>query len=126
MVSVKMYPAGADSSCVLSMKNGHPYLLKALFWRAMKDIAQKATLVSGHTWSELKDMIENRAYEPQPQIYSVKTVAVPETPKVLLSATPRTRHFIPGEVRRRITEWFERLHPSANPIEVVFLVLLNL
>ena len=67
-----------------------------------------ATLVSGHTWNELEG---SRTYEPQPQIHSVKTVAVPETPKVLLSATPRTRHFIPGEVRRKIIDWFEHLHP---------------
>ena len=81
----------------------------------MRDMAQKATLVSGHAWDELRDMIGNRTYEPQPQIYSAKTVAVPETPKVLLRATPRTRHFIPGEVRRKIIDWFEHLHPSANP-----------
>ena len=109
-----MYPAGADSSFVLSMKNGLPYLSKELFWRAMKDIARKATLVSGHTWSELKNMIDNRTYEPQPQIYSVKTVAVLETPKVLLSATPRTQHFLPSNVRKQIVEWLEHFHPPAN------------
>ena len=54
----KVYPAGADSSFVLSMKNGLPYLSKELFWRAMKDIAWKATLVSRHTWNELKDMMD--------------------------------------------------------------------
>ena len=53
----KVYPAGADSSFVLSMKNGLPYLSKELFWRAMRDMARKAILVSGHTWSELKSMI---------------------------------------------------------------------
>ena len=114
-MKTRCIPAGADSSFMLSMKNGLPYLSKELFWRAMKDKARKATLVSGHTWSELKSMIDNRPYEPQPQIYSVKTVAVLETPKVLFSATPRTRHFFPGKLRRRIIEWFEQLHPSANP-----------
>ena len=79
----KVYLAGADSSFVLSMKNGLPYLSKDLFWRAMRDIARRATLVSGHAWSALKDMIDNRTYEPQPQIYSVKTVAVLETPAVI-------------------------------------------
>ena len=34
---------------------------------------------------------------------------------MLFSATPRTCHFLPGEVRRKIIEWFEHLHPSANP-----------
>ena len=111
----KVYPAGADSSFVFSMKNGLPCLSKELFWRAMEDIATKATLISGRTWSELKDMVNNRVYEPQPQVYSVKTVAVPETPKVLLSATPRTQHFIPNNVRKQIVEWFEHFHPPANP-----------
>ena len=54
----KVYPAGADSSFVLSMKNGLPYLSKELFWRARQDVALKATLVSGHTWSELRNMLE--------------------------------------------------------------------
>ena len=111
----KVYLAGADKSFVLSMKNGLPYLSKELFWRAMEDIAGKAKLISGHKWSELKDMIDNRTYEPQPQVYSVKTVAVPETPKVLLSETPRTHHFIPTTVRKRIVEWFEHFHPAPNP-----------
>ena len=63
------------------MKNGRPYLSKELFWRAMKDIAGKAQLISGHKWYELKDMLDNQSYEPQPQIYSVKTVAIPDVPK---------------------------------------------
>ena len=68
-------------------------------------------------------MIDDRTYEPHPQIYSVKTVAVPEPPKVLLSATPRARHFIPGEVRRKIGLSTFILLPI--PIEVVFQVLPN-
>ena len=56
----KVYPAGADKSYVLSMKNGLPYLSKELFWMAMEDIARKATLISGHKWEELKEMIDNR------------------------------------------------------------------
>ena len=99
----KVYPAGAKTSFVLNMKNGLPYLSKELFWRAMEDIARKAKLISGHKWSELKNMLDNRRYEPQPQVYAVKTVAIPETPpKVVLSETPRTQPFIPTDVRRKI------------------------
>ena len=76
-----VYLAGADSPFVLSMKNGLPYLSKELFWKAMEDIAGKAKLISGHKWSELKDMIDNRTYEPQPQVYSINTVAVPKHPR---------------------------------------------
>ena len=50
----KVCPAGGKRSFVLSMKNGLPYLSKELFWKAMKDIAKHAVLVSGHSWSELK------------------------------------------------------------------------
>ena len=81
----------------------------------MEDIAGKAKLISGHKWSELKNMLDNRNYEPQPQVYAVKAVAVPDTPKVALSETPRTQHFVPTNVRKRIVEWFEHFHPNPNP-----------
>ena len=110
----KVYPAGAEKSYVLSMKNGLPYLSKELFWMAMKDIASKATLLSGHTWDELKQMIDNRTYEPQPQICSVKTVAVLEPPNVVFTAVPHTHHFSPKDVGKNITEWFEHFHPTPN------------
>ena len=64
----RVYTGGTDQSYELSIKNGLPYLSKELFWRAMKDIARKAKLVSGHERSELKAMLNNRTYEPQPQI----------------------------------------------------------
>ena len=79
----KVYPAGADKSFVLNMKNGLPYLSKELFWRAMEDIAGKAKRISGHKWNELKDMIDNRAH-----------------------------HFVPTTVRKRIVEWLEHFHPA--------------
>ena len=109
-----MYPAGADKSYVLNMRNGLPYLSKELFWRAMADIADKATLLSGHTWDELKEMIDNQSYEPQPQIYSVKTVAIPEPPNVVFTTTPNTHDFRPSDVRKKIIEWFEHFHPTPN------------
>ena len=110
----KVYPARADKSYVLSMKNGLPYLSKELFWMAMKDIADKATLLSGRTWDELKEMIDNRTYEPQPQVNSVKTVAVPEPPNVVFTTVPHTHHFRPNNVRKEIIEWFENFHPAPN------------
>ena len=110
----KVYPAGADKSYVLSMKNGLPYLSKELFWMAMEDIARKATLISGHTWDELKEMIDNRTYEPQPQIHSVKTVAIPEPPNVVFTTVPHAQHFRPTDVRKKIFEWFEHFHPAPN------------
>ena len=69
----RVTPAGSTKSYVLNMRNGLPYLSKELFWLAMEDISKRAELRQGHSWKELKDMIENRAHEPHPQIYSVKT-----------------------------------------------------
>ena len=96
------------------MKNGLPYLSKELFWMAMKDIARQATLLSGHIWDELKEMIDNQTHEPQPQIYSVKTVAVPQPPNVVFTTVPHTHHFRPHDVRKEIIEWFEHFHPTPN------------
>ena len=109
-----VYPAGAEKSYVLSVKNGLPYLSKELFWMAMQDIAEKATLISGHTWDELKEMIDNQIYEPQPQIYSVKTVAVPEPSNVVFTTVSPTHHFSPKEVRKNIIDWYEHFHPTPN------------
>ena len=81
---------------------------------AMEDIAKKARLVSGHKWNELKEMIDNRTYEPQPHIYSVKTVAIPEAPNVVFTTTPRTHYFAPSDVRKRIIDWFAHFHPAPN------------
>ena len=105
---------GSVQSYELSIKNGLPYLSKELFWRAMKDTAKKAKLISGHEWSELKTMLDNQTHEPQPQIYAVKTIAVSETPDVVLTWIPHTQHFKPSSVKKQIVEWFERFHPAPN------------
>ena len=83
-----MYPAGAKKSFVLNMKNGLPYLSRELFWLAMNDVARNAKRISGHTLDELQEMLDTMAHEPQPQIYSVKTVAVPEPSKVVFTTVP--------------------------------------
>ena len=57
---------------------------------------------------------------------------MPETPigpMVLISLVARTEDFEPWKIRVKVIEWFEHLHPSANPIgpiEVVFLEQPNL
>ena len=48
----------------------------------MHDIARKTTRISGHTMDDLQDMLATMAREPQPQIYSIKTIAIPEPSKV--------------------------------------------
>ena len=96
------------------MKNGLPYLSRELFWLAMKDIARKAKLLSGHTLDELQEMLDTMTYEPQPQIYSVKTVAVPEPTNVVFTTVPHTMHFKSNDVRREIISWFEHFRPTPN------------
>ena len=59
-------------------------------------------------------MLDNHAREPHPQIYSVKSVDIPELPGVVFTTVPRTQHFVPSEVRKNITKMFEYLKPSPN------------
>ena len=93
-----VYPPGSGSH-QLAVKNGLPYLSKELFWLAMPDISTHANLVSRHSWTELRDMIDAQVQEPQPQIYSVKTVTVPKTPMAALSQVSSTEHFKPWKAR---------------------------
>ena len=69
---------------------------------AMEDISKRAELIAEHSWKDLKEMIDNRTREPQPQIYSVKTVAVPDLPEVVFTMVPHTQHFVPSEARKNI------------------------
>ena len=59
-------------------------------------------------------MLDSNAHEPHPQVYSVKSVEIPEPPEVVFTAVPRTQHFKPSEVRKSITTMFEYLKPSPN------------
>ena len=34
---------------------------------------------------------------------------------VLISLVARTKHFEPWKIRAKVIEWFDHLHPSANP-----------
>ena len=71
-------------------------------------------MLSGHTLDELQEMLDTMTYEPQPQIYSVKTVAVPEPSNVVFTTVPHTQHFKPNDVRKEIIAWFEHFHPTPN------------
>ena len=110
----RVTPAGSTKSYVLNMRNGLPYLSKELFWLAMEDVSKRAELITGHPWRELNEMLENCTHEPNPQIYSVKTVEVPKPPEVVFTMVPRTQHFVPTEVRRNIMAMFDRLRATPN------------
>ena len=109
-----MTPAGSTKSYVLNIRNGLPYLSKELFWLAMDHMSRRAELIKGHSWGELKTMMEKRAREPHPQIYSVKSVDIPEPPNVVFTTVPRTQHFVPSDVRKVIMKRFEDLKPTSN------------
>ena len=99
----------------LAMKNGLPYLSKELFWKAMQDISTQDRLISGHSWTELRDMIEEQVQESQPQIYSVKAVKASTIPPVVFSRLAPTDHFSPKKARRPVMTLFDQLHPTPNP-----------
>ena len=90
----RVTPAGSSKSYVLSIRNGLPYLSKELFWLAMDHMSRRAQLVKGHSWEELKEMLDSHACEQHPQIYSVKSVDIPELPDVVFTRVPRTQHFV--------------------------------
>ena len=110
----RVTPAGLSASYVLNMRKGLPYLSKDLFWLAMEQISKRATLKQGHSWRDLKYMIDNRPHEPHPQIYSVKTVEVPKPPEVVFTMVPRTQYFVPLDTRRDLMALFDNLRPAPN------------
>ena len=110
----RVTPAGSTKSYVLNMRNGLPYLSKELFWLAMEDVSKRAELLAGHSWRELKEMLDNCTHETHPQIYSVKTVEVLKPPEVVFTMVPRTQHFVPTEVRKNIMAMFDRLRATPN------------
>ena len=81
----------------------------------MEDISTQATLISGHSWTELRDMIKAQVQEAQPQIYSVKAMTVPIVPLVEFSRIVPMDHFCPGKVKRAVIALFDQLHPAPNP-----------
>ena len=95
-------------------KNGLPDLSRELFWMGMHDIARKARRISGHTLDDLPEMLYTMAREPKPQIYAVKTIAVPEPSNVVFTKVPHNMHFKPSDVRKEIVKWFEHFHPAPN------------
>ena len=71
-------PSCRGSPKTLAMKNWTAIsvqgpLTKGLFWEAMQNISSQTTLVAGHPWPELKDMIHE-----QMQTENLMAHAVPE------------------------------------------------
>ena len=86
---VELYTAKCrESPKTLAMKNGWPYMSKDLFWEAMEDIASQTTLVTGHPWSELKEMIREQVQKTYPMIHAVQEVVPAPAPPIQVSFQP--------------------------------------
>ena len=57
LTTVASWAVIAKSVGTLPIKNGLLYLSKDRFWDAMQDISAQNTLVTGHPWPELKELI---------------------------------------------------------------------
>ena len=67
------------------MKNGLPDLSKELFWQAMEDIASQTSLVSGHPWLELREMIHEQVQTTSSRIHAAHAVVPTPTPPIQVS-----------------------------------------
>ena len=54
------------------MKNGLLYLSTDLFWEAMQDISTQTTLVTGHPWPELKELIHEQTQKSSLMVHAVR------------------------------------------------------
>ena len=107
-----MYTSTRGDPKSLAMKNGLPYLSKELFWMAMQDISANTTLVSGHPWPKLREMIHEQVQKTRPQIYAVGAVMPTSTPPVHLSHLGKSAHFNPHKARQKIIRLFEENQPK--------------
>ena len=71
-------PRSRGSPKSLAIKNGFPYLSKDLFWEAMQDISAQTTLVSGHPWPELKELIHEQMQKSSLMVHAVQEMLLTE------------------------------------------------
>ena len=111
---VEVYTSTRGSPKTLSMKNGLPYLSKDLFWQAMEDIAGQTTLVSGHPWPELRDMIHEQVERTSPEIHAVHAVVPTPAPSIQVSYPGKSVSVNPHRARHEITRLFDDNQPKPN------------
>ena len=81
----------------------------------MQVISKNTTLVSGHPWLELRDLIEKQVQRTPPQIDSVKEVVLTQIPPVKIRHLGSSDHFKPNKARQEVMRLFEVHHPPTNP-----------
>ena len=99
------------------MKNGLPYLSKDLFWEAMEDIASQTTLVTGHPWPELKEMIHEQVQKTYPMLHAVQDVVPTPAPsiQVAIQVGQRVLHHI--KRRTRSCRYLMPINPNQIQID---------
>ena len=111
---ILVYTSTRGDPRTLSMKNGLPYLSKELVWQAMEAIASKTTLVSGHPWPELREMIHEQVQRTRPKIHAVHEVVPTPTPPVQVSSPKKSVRFDPNQARQEIMRLVEENQPRPN------------
>ena len=96
------------------MKNGLPYLSKELFWKAMEDITAQTTLVSGHPWPELREMIHEQVQRTHPRIHAIHEVVPTPAPPVQMKYPGKSVSFNPHRARQEVMHLFEENQPKPN------------
>ena len=82
----------------------------------MQDIAAATTLVSGHPWPELREMINEQIQQARPQIYVVQDMVLTPTPPVELSYLDN-QQLKPHQLRQEIIRLFEETSQDQMPID---------
>ena len=83
--------------------------------RPMSDIASQTTLITGHPWPELKEIIREQVQKSSPTIHAVQEVALIEPPPIVLSYPRKSVTFSPHQARHGIAKLLDANHPQPNP-----------
>ena len=80
----------------------------------MEDIASQTTLVTGHPWPELKEMIHEQAQKTHPMTHAVQEIVPTPALSIQVSYPRRSVSFNPHQVRHEIMQIFDANQPKPN------------
>ena len=81
----------------------------------MQAISNNTNLVSGHSWLELKDMIDEQVQKTHIQIYAVEELLLTPIPPVKFSHLITSEDFKPNKARQESMRLLEVHQPAPNP-----------
>ena len=73
-------PRSRASPQEFGYENGLPCLSKDLFWEATQDISAQTTLVTGHPWPELGELVHEQMQTSSLMVHAVQEVMLTEPP----------------------------------------------